>query len=150
MENCVNGCYVHHRSHDQHLGGGVGFPACITDHMTRGGTASRGKGVCVQGKGGLHPVEGGQHPGGGVSIQGETGMHLGGLYLEGRVTSRLTEIYLYGIGHQTCPMEMFTYGDSSCQWHFPKKVGLSLHWITRSYWNRWWYDNLWKKQAGTW
>ena len=53
----------------------VGFPACITGHMTRGGlhpgglypgvggSASRGgvggcKGGCIQGKGVLHPGEG--------------------------------------------------------------------------------------------
>ena len=70
--------------------------------------------------------------------------------LAGRVTSRLTEIYLHGIRHRTCPMETLTYGNGSCQWHFPEEVGLSLHWIARSYWNRWWYDHLWEKRAGVW
>ena len=53
---------------------GVGFPACITGHMTGvciqreglhlgrlcvgDGSASRGKGVCIQGKNGLHTWEG--------------------------------------------------------------------------------------------
>ena len=59
---------MHHRSHDQYWGDEVGFPACITGHMTRGsayrgllstegfpsrgsvsrGCASRGRGVCIQ------------------------------------------------------------------------------------------------------
>ena len=50
-------------------GWGVGFPACITGHMTRGGGSAYG--------GGLHPGEGDLHPGGrgsaygGVCIQGD-------------------------------------------------------------------------------
>ena len=46
---------MHHRCHDQHRGGMVGFPAYITGHMTSiqgaglptGGSASRG--ICPQG-----------------------------------------------------------------------------------------------------
>ena len=38
---------MHHISHDQHRGGGVGLPASITVHMTRG--------VCIQMEAGLHP-----------------------------------------------------------------------------------------------
>ena len=50
--------------------GGMGFPACITDHMT-GGSASRGvcirgRVVCIQEGGGLLPGERGLHPGGGL------------------------------------------------------------------------------------
>ena len=46
-------------------GEGVGFPACITGHM------SRGKGVCIQGVVGLHPGGGGLHLGrGGSASQG--------------------------------------------------------------------------------
>ena len=44
-------------------GEGVGFPACITGHMTGGGrSASGGEGVCIQGEGGLHPEGVGQTP----------------------------------------------------------------------------------------
>ena len=47
---------------------GVGFPACITCHMTRGW------GVCIQGEGGLHPKgEGGLHPGGRQTGTGKVG-----------------------------------------------------------------------------
>ena len=52
-------------------GKGVGFPVCITGHMTRGRrSAFRGRGVCIQGRevciwrGGLHQQEEGSlHPG---------------------------------------------------------------------------------------
>ena len=47
--------------------------------------------------------------------------------LAGGTTSRLKEIYLYGIRHWTSPIQMLTHGDSSCQWHIPKEVRLSLH-----------------------
>ena len=116
MENCVNSYYVHHNSHDQHLGGGVWLPSMHHRSHDQGeGTASRGRGSVSRGKGVYIQGKEVSIQGEGVSIQGERGMHPGGLYLEGRVTSGLTEIYLYGIGHRMCPMEMFTYGDGSCQ-----------------------------------
>ena len=68
--------------------GGFGFPACITGHMTKGGSASGGGGsassgcqVCFQG-GGLHP--GGLHAGKVCLARG--GLHLGVLH-PGRIGS---------------------------------------------------------------
>ena len=62
--------------------GGVGFPACITGHMTGGLHPGRPRRVCrkgLYGGEGLHPEEG-LHPGGsaskGVCIQGS--QHPGG------------------------------------------------------------------------
>ena len=75
-------CHSVHRAG----GGNVGFPACITGHMTRlrggGGSASRGVsiqegllpggsasgGVCIQ-EGGSASRRGGLPPGGGVCLQ---------------------------------------------------------------------------------
>ena len=83
-------------------GGGVGFPACITGHMTRGkgvciqgrglhpwwacvqgGFASRGRGVCIQGEGSLDPGGGGLHPGAWGPHPGDLCIY-GGLHPEGR------------------------------------------------------------------
>ena len=68
---------MHHKSHDHHPGGGVGFPACITGHMTGslhpGGLHPGGGGSVSRWRGGLHPGRGrGLHPGRGtgVCIQG--------------------------------------------------------------------------------
>ena len=69
---------MHHRSHHLHPvgGGGVGFPACITGHLSRG-SASRG--LCIQGGGSLHPVgsasrgRGSAYEGGGWSAYSEVG-----------------------------------------------------------------------------
>ena len=85
-----------------HRGKEVGFPSCITGHMTRGrGSASRGclptgewvciwgrgsaprrRRVCLQGEGGLPTVGGGLHLGGWVDPLLELGKRVVCILLE--------------------------------------------------------------------
>ena len=48
---------MHHRSHDQHPGGGL--PSMYHRSHDQGGSASRGGEVCIQGTGGVYIQEGG-------------------------------------------------------------------------------------------